>query len=97
MKRITTLKFMGRSFEIVKDGETFRAIEDKYITNGKTNQVLYGYQTFPSDTAEGCIGLVQDALKIQFLESQGYTHSEAICKVLNLPLSVAEKLQEVMV
>ncbi|MCD8142328.1 MAG: hypothetical protein LUD83_03490 [Clostridiales bacterium] len=71
MEAITTLKTHGRTFKIVHYDGYFCAVEDKYITDGKLNTVLYGPALHTGSTVEECIRFTETACEVDDLVAQG--------------------------
>ena len=87
---IKTFTTRNRNFTIVKDNEGFYlAIEDKYITDGKTNTTLNGLQMFASKDINQCIKMCKNQVETDYYLSQGMTRAEAFAKVFNVPLTPA--------
>ena len=80
---IKHVTFRNRNFTIVKDDKYYMAIEDKYITNGKTNAKLNGLQMHANETLSGCLETTQNAVETDYLISQGKSKAEAFCIVFN--------------
>ena len=77
--------FRDRNFTIVKDSEGFySAIEDKYITNGKTNTALNGLQMHSNRELSGCLESTKNAVETDYYISQGFSKAEAFCKVFDM-------------
>jgi len=87
---IKTFTARNRNFTIVKDDEGFYlAIEDKYITDGKTNTALNGLQMSASKDLNQCLTMCNNKVDTDYYLSQGMTKSEAFAKVFNLPMTPA--------
>ena len=80
IKRAT---FRGRTFTIVHDGKFYMAIEDRYVTDGKTNTALNGLQTYASESVSQCLTTMKNAVESDYLVSQGYSRAEAFCIIFN--------------
>lgn len=90
---IKNLVSRNRHFMIVKDENGFyMAIEDKYITNGKTNTELNGLQTNASRDLNECIKTTLNKVEMDYLVESGYTKAEAFSKIFNLPLEACKAL-----
>lgn len=65
---IKNVVMRNRHFVIAKNEDGYYlAIEDKYITDGKTNQVLNGIQMHANKTLNGCLQSIQDEVEIEYL------------------------------
>ena len=85
---IKTFTARNRNFTIVKDEQGFYlAIEDKYITDGKTNTALNGLQMSASKDLNQCLQMCNNKVDTDYYLSQGMTKAEAFAKVFNLPLT----------
>ena len=81
---VKVFNYRGRNFTIVKKGNYYCAIEDKYIDeSGKMNCTLNGLQMFASEVLEETIKRVQNSVDVNYYISQGMTKAEAFCKVFN--------------
>ena len=70
----------GRHFTIVRnDNGMYCAVEDKFIKNGKTTQVLYANNLHPGATLEDCLNYTKDAVEVDYLVEQGMSRAEAFC------------------
>lgn len=75
-----------RHFVIVQNEECFYlAIEDKYITDGKLNQALNGFQMYASKELDTCLNTCKNQVEIEYLEEQGYSKAEAFGIVFGIP------------
>lgn len=81
---VKELKVRNRNFTVVLDDGWYMAIEDKYITNGKTNRELNGLQTNASQSLSDCIKMTKDAVEIDYLKEQGYSMAEAVAIVFDM-------------
>lgn len=92
---VRNLVILNRRFTVVNNDCMYLSIEDKYITDGKLNTTLYGYQLHPSRDLDECIRNTENHVKIDDLISKGYTKMRAICTVLNVPYNESfEKLDQ---
>lgn len=83
----------GRVFHIVQDEEGFfLAVEDKYVTNGKLNTTLNGFQLHASKCLKTCLQGVEDMVEIDYLRSIGKSDAEAFSIVANVPLEMCINL-----
>lgn len=81
----------GRHFVIVQNEDGYYlAIEDKYITNGKINQRLNGFQMFASKKLEDCIKRLGDSVEIEHLVSIGHSKAEAFAMYFHMMDKVEE-------
>jgi len=86
----------GRHFTIVKDEQEFYlAIEDKYITDGKLNKTLNGFQMYANKDFNRCLNACKNGVEIDYLEAQGKSRAEAFAIVFNVPLT--EELKKALV
>lgn len=96
MKQSTIIRNLvarDRHFTIVKDENGFYlAIEDKYITYGKLNTTLNGFQMHASKDLNMCVKTTLDNIEIDYLVENGYTKAEAFSKVSGVPLEACEAL-----
>ena len=77
-----------RHFVIVKDEQDFYlAIEDKYITNGKLNKTLNGFQMYANKDLNDCLNTCKHQVEIEYLVSEGYSKAEAFAIEFNIPLT----------
>ena len=77
---IKKVSIRNRHFTIVKDeAGYYLAIEDKYITDGKLNQTLNGFQMHAHKELQGCLNSVKDCVEVAYLVSQGMSKAEAFC------------------
>lgn len=78
----------NRHFEIVKDEQGFYlAIESKYITNGRLNTTLNGFQMYASKELNGCLNTCKNQVEIEYLVDNGYSKAQAFGKVFNIPVT----------
>lgn len=85
---IKNLVVRGRRFTIVQNEDGFYlAIEDKYITNGKLNTPLNGFQMYASKDLNGCLNTCKTQVEIAYLVEQGYSKAEAFATAMNIPLT----------
>lgn len=78
----------NRNFTIVRNEDGwYLAIEDKYITNGKLNTTLNGFQMYASKDLNDCLDTCQKQIEIEYLISQGFTKAEAFAKIFNIPVT----------
>lgn len=94
MRKITTYKQMGRSFEIVRNDGRYLAIEDKYITDGRLNTKLNGLQMCAADTLKECLRRVSDKVELEakyskFLAS-GMSEAQALAAAIGVPVEIVE-------
>lgn len=76
----------GRHFVIVQNEEGFYlAIEDKYITDGKLNKALNGFQMYASKELDTCLNTCKNQVEIEYLEAQGHSKAEAFGIVFGIP------------
>ena len=85
MNKVQDLNYKGRHFVIVKhESGKYCAIDDQYITNGKLNRVLNGFQMHANDELENCIGSVKFEIDIQeLMNDKGLTIEEAFQEYLS--------------
>lgn len=82
----------GRHFTIAQNEDGFfLAIEDKYITDGKLNRTLNGFQMYASKSLQDCLTSLRNAIEIEYLESQGHSKAEAFAIHFNM----LDKLEEI--
>lgn len=82
---IKKLVVRGRHFTICRNQDGwYLAIEDKYITNGRINQTLNGFQMHAHEELARCIKTTQDAVETDYLVEQGHSRAEAFCMVNNM-------------
>lgn len=82
----------NRNFTIVQNEEGFYlAIEDKYITDGKLNKTLNGFQMYASKDLNTCLNTCKTQVEIEYLEAQGHSKAEAFGICFGIP---ADKLAE---
>lgn len=55
IKKVSTLIYKGREFIIATYDDMYVSIETKYITNGRLNTSLNGFQTKVSKSIDDCI------------------------------------------
>ena len=90
IKQFTT---RSRHFTIIKDENDFYcAIEDKYITDGKLNTTLNGFQMYANKDLNKCLNSVVDAVEVDHLVKSGYSKAEAFAIHWNLPLDKCREL-----
>lgn len=78
----------GRHFNIVKNEEGFYlAIEDKYITNGKINTTLNGFEMNADKNLDSCLKGCKNKVDLEYYISQGYSKAEAFAKTFDIPMS----------
>ena len=85
----------NRHFTIVKDEDAnYLAIEDKYITDGKINRTLNGFQMFASKDVNDCMKSCANQVEIDYLIAQGNSKAVAFCTVFNIMdrLEAVEKM-----
>lgn len=83
----------NRHFAIVQNEDGFYlAIEDKYITDGKLNKALNGFQMYASKELDTCLNTCKNQVEIEYLEAQGYTKAEAFGEVFGLQKEALETL-----
>ena len=84
----------GKHFHIVQNEEGFYlAINHEFVTDGKLNRPLNGFQMCASRDFETCIENCKNQVEIEYLESQGYSKAEAFGICFGIP---ADKLQELV-
>lgn len=82
-----------RHFVIVQNEDGFYlAIEDKYITDGKLNKALNGFQMYASKELETCLNTCKNQVELEYLEEQGHSKAEAFGIVFGLPQEALETL-----
>lgn len=74
-----------RTFTIVKQNEYYLAIEDKYITDGKTNTALNGLQMHASRELDECLEDTRRDVLMDVYMRRGFTKAEAFCLVHECP------------
>lgn len=90
---IRTLSARNRHFTIVQDEQGFYcAIEDKYITDGKLNTTLNGFQMHASKDLDACVKGTIECVEIEYLMDEGYTKAQAFAKVYGYPIEVCNQL-----
>ena len=78
----------NRNFTVVKNEQDFYcAIEDKYITDGRLNRQLNGFQMYASKDLNDCLNTCKTQVEVEYLVSNGYTKAEAFAKVFNIPVT----------
>lgn len=81
-----------RHFVIVQNEQGFYlAIEDKYITDGKLNKTLNGFQMYANKDLNWCLNTCKNQVEIDYLEAQGKSKAEAYAIVFNIPLTAELK------
>lgn len=84
-----------RHFTIVQNEEGFfLAIEDKYITDGKLNRTLNGFQMFASKDLNTCLNTTKNQVEIEYLEAQGYSKAEAFGICFGIPTDKIAELEK---
>lgn len=92
---IKNLVVRDRHFTIVQNEDGFYlAIEDKYITNGRLNRALNGFQMYASKDLNGCLNTCKTQVEIAYLVEQGYSKAEAFATAMNIPLT--EELEQAL-
>ena len=77
-----------RHFVVVKDEQDFfLAIEDKYITDGKMNTTLNGFQMFANKDLNGCLNACKHQVEIDYLVDNGYSKAQAFAEVFGIPVT----------
>lgn len=75
---VKDLTIRNRHFVIVQNEDGwYLAIEDKYLTDGKMNTALNGFQMYADKELQGCLNRVKDAVEVDYLESTGMSRAEA--------------------
>jgi len=78
----------NRNFTIVQNEQGFYlAIEDKYITDGKLNRTLNGFQMYANKELNGCLNTCKNQVEIEYLVEQGYSKAQAFATVFNIPMT----------
>lgn len=81
-----------RHFVIVQNEQGFYlAIEDKYITDGKLNKTLNGFQMYANKDLSDCLDTCRRQVEIEYYEAQGKSKAEAFAIVFNIPLTAELK------
>ena len=82
MTIIKNVTIKNRHFTIVKNAEGwYLAIEDKYITDGKTNTKLNGLQMHANRELNGCLKSLNDCVEMRYMVDEcGMTIEEAFEK-----------------
>ncbi len=98
MKTVTKdFTYRGRHFAIIKHEGHYCAIDYKFIdSSGKLTKELHGGQMFASKDLPQCMENIKNALDLEHYVGQGMTKGEAMCKVFNLPIEMAGKLNDVI-
>ena len=89
---IKNLVVRDRHFTVVKNAEGwYLAIEDKYITDGRLNRTLNGFQMYADKDLNGCLNTCKTQVEVDYLVNQGYSKAEAFSMVFNIPLTAELK------
>ena len=83
--KITELNYRNRNFTIVLEDGWYMAIEDKYITNGRLNTALNGFQMHADKKRANCIEMTKNAIDMDYYQSLGMSKADAFIKVMKLP------------
>ncbi len=88
---IRTLVAEGRTFTIVHSAEynKYLAIEDKYITDGKLNQQLNGFQMHASDTVDECVNITIMSCRIDRMKAEGMSEQDIMSEIANWAMAMA--------
>lgn len=85
---IKKLVVRNRHFTVVKDERGFYlAIEDKYITDGKLNTTLNGFQMYANKDLNECLKTCKTQVEIEYLVDNGYSKAQAFATVFNIPMT----------
>ena len=81
-KRITTLHYKGRTFEIVFDGKYYLAIEHCFLDEkGRLTKTLDGLDMCADEELENTIARVERRADVDELEAQGMDRTQAVLEV----------------
>ena len=86
---IKTFTCRHRNFTIVNQNGWYCAIEDKYITDGKINTALNGWQMFADRELSRCLDRAKDRVELDYLESTGMTKAEAFATYFGMMENLA--------
>ena len=84
--------YRNEHYSIVHDGRFYMTVNHKYVKEDGTltHELHYWDGLHPGDTMAECIQRTTEDLDIKYYISQGMSKAEAMSKVLNIPMEIAE-------
>lgn len=85
-------QYRGEHYSIVKEGEYYMTINHKFIdADGKTTKVLnYTDGLHTASSVAECIEATKNDLDMRAYMAEGMTKAEAMTKIFNIPIEIAE-------
>ena len=88
--------YRGQHFSIVYDGKYYMTVNHKFIgEDGRLKRSLcFADGIHPAETVAATVKFCTNSLDIDYYVSQGMDRTEAIAKVMNIPLEVLKPVFE---
>lgn len=93
MQTITTdFHYRNHYFTIILDNGYYLAINHAYLTNGRLNRQLNGFDMYADKELSGCISKLMNRLDYDYFIRRGLSKAEAISRTVGVPLEAAKML-----